>query len=114
MFLSFKVTCPMPNLFTALYKSFPEMLLRRANDDGVVRLPIGSYDTMPMVGKIGTGVEVNEVFTRFEQGSLKQTNNPFDVALRHVVGAAYEPDPSNDAGNPQHLLFVDCLTQEER
>ncbi len=66
---------------TTIFKSFPEMLIRRTNDDGVVRMPLGSYDTMPMAGKLGTGVEVNEVFTRFSQGSLKQTHNNFDVAL---------------------------------
>ena len=66
---------------TAILKSFPEMLIRRMNDDGVVRFPLGSYDVMPMVGKLGTGVEVNEVYTRFTQGAMKQTHNPFDTAL---------------------------------
>ena len=66
---------------TSIFKSFPEMLIRRANDNGVVKLPIGSYDVMPMVGKLGTGVELNEVFTRFNQGALKQTHNSFDLAL---------------------------------
>lgn len=65
----------------AIFKSFPEMLLRRTNDDGVVKLPIGSYDVMPMVGKLGTGVEMNEVFTRFDQGELKQTHNKFDFGM---------------------------------
>lgn len=64
-----------------IFKSFPEMLLRRTNDDGVVKLPIGSYDVMPMVGKLGTGVEVNEVFTRHNQGALKQTHNKFDFGF---------------------------------
>ena len=66
---------------TAIFKAFPEMLISRVNDDGVVKLPIGSYDTMPIVGKIGTGVEMNESFTRFEQGAMKQTDNKFDLAL---------------------------------
>jgi flagellar basal-body rod protein FlgG len=57
------------------------MLMRRINDDGVRVLPIGSYDLMPVIGKMGTGVEVNEVYTRFAQGSLKQTENNFDVSL---------------------------------
>lgn len=64
-----------------VFKNFPEILLRRMNDDGVVKFPLGSYDKMPYIGKIGTGVEVNEVFTDFKQGSLRQTNNPFDLAL---------------------------------
>lgn len=64
-----------------LFKAFPEMLIRRVNDDGVRKFPLGSYDKMPIVGRIGTGVEVNEVYTNFQQGSLKQTNNPFDFAI---------------------------------
>ena len=66
---------------STLMKAFPEMLIRRVNDDGVRVFPLGSYDFMPIVGKLGTGVEVNEVYTRFTQGSFKQTDNPFDVAL---------------------------------
>ncbi|MBN2040998.1 MAG: flagellar basal-body rod protein FlgF [Spirochaetes bacterium] len=64
-----------------VFKAFPDMVLRRINDDGVGIVPAGSYDTMPFVGKLGTGVEVNEVYTEFEQGSLQSTENPFDLAL---------------------------------
>ncbi len=66
---------------TTVFKSFPEMLLRRANDDGMVKFPLGSYDRMPVIGAVGTGVEVNETFTEFEQGGLRRTENPFDLAL---------------------------------
>ncbi len=66
---------------TSVSKAFPEMMIRRFNDNGVFRLPIGSVDSAPIVGKLGTGVEYNESFTVFEQGSLKETNNPFDLAL---------------------------------
>ena len=66
---------------TVIFKNFPEMLLHRVNDDGVGQTPLGSFDMMPVVGKLGTGVEVNEVFTQFEQGALKKTNNPADMAL---------------------------------
>ncbi|MBN1699478.1 MAG: flagellar basal-body rod protein FlgF [Spirochaetales bacterium] len=66
---------------TTIHKAFPELLLRRMDDDGVYNFPFGSVDTMPIVGKLGTGVEVNEVFTIFTQGSLKQTENPFDLAI---------------------------------
>ncbi len=64
-----------------LFKAFPDMLLRRINDDGLGITPAGSYDTMPIVGKLGTGVEVNEVYTQFDQGSLQRTENNFDLAL---------------------------------
>jgi flagellar basal-body rod protein FlgF len=66
---------------TAIQKAFPELLLRRFNDDGMYVFPMGSVDTTPIVGKLGTGVETNEIFTNFTQGNLKQTENPFDFAL---------------------------------
>ncbi len=66
---------------TAIQKAFPELLMRRMNDDGVYTFPIGSVDTTPIVGRLGTGVETNEVFTNFEQGAMKQTENDFDLAL---------------------------------
>lgn len=62
-------------------KAFPEMLIRRTNDNGVYKFPFGSSDVAPVVGKIGSGVEYNESFTVFQQGELQQTDNPFDVAL---------------------------------
>ena len=66
---------------TAIQKAFPEMLIRRMNDNGVYRFPFGSVDTAPIVGVVGTGVETNEVFTNFTQGAMKQTENDFDLAL---------------------------------
>ncbi len=66
---------------TAIQKAFPEMLIRRMNDNGVYTFPFGSVDTAPIVGTLGTGVETNEVYTNFEQGAMKQTENDFDVAL---------------------------------
>lgn len=64
-----------------IFKAFPDMLIRRINDDGQGITPAGSYDTMPYVGKLGTGVEVNEVYTQFDQGSMQRTESPFDFAL---------------------------------
>lgn len=66
---------------TAIHKAFPELLIQRMNDNGVYKFPFGSADLAPIVGKIGTGVELNESFTVFEQGALKQTENDFDLAL---------------------------------
>lgn len=69
-----------------LFKSFPEKLMARFNDN-VVKIPIGSYDIAPLVGKMGTGVEINDVVTRFEQRDgeaiipFKKTDNKFDLAL---------------------------------
>jgi len=76
------------NRDAAVHKAFPELLLRRLRDDGEMQFPLsgehpvlGSVDRAPVVGKLGTGVETNEVFTVFEQGQLKETGNPFDLAL---------------------------------
>lgn len=65
----------------AVHKAFAQLLLRRMNDDGQLRNPFGSSDLAPVVGKLGTGVETNELFTEFEQGSLKETESDFDLAL---------------------------------
>jgi len=66
---------------TSIQKAFPELLIRRMNDNGVYVFPFGSVDTTPIVGKLGTGVEQNEVYTVFTQGPLKETENSFDLAL---------------------------------
>jgi flagellar basal-body rod protein FlgG len=63
------------------FKAFPEMLLRRMDDDGVYLQPFGSADAAPIMGKLGMGVELNELFTDFQQGSLKQTDSDYDAAL---------------------------------
>lgn len=62
-------------------KAFPDIQVRRGDDDGLVVSPLGSYDKMPFVGRLGTGVELNESYTIFNQGSLIETNNEFDIAL---------------------------------
>jgi flagellar basal-body rod protein FlgG len=65
----------------AAFKAFPELLLRRTGDDGVYHHPFGSADAAPIMGKLGTGVELNELYTVFEQGGLKETQSDFDLAL---------------------------------
>lgn len=48
---------------TTVFKTFPEMLLHRYSEDGIGKTPMGSFDTSPVVGKLGFGAEVNEVYT---------------------------------------------------
>lgn len=62
-------------------KNFSELLLRRTNMDGVYQTPFGSSDAAPVIGKLGLGVETNENFIDFAQGSFKLTNTKTDVAL---------------------------------
>ncbi len=66
---------------TSVHKSFPELLMRRMNDDGLYKHPFGSGDAAPIIGKLGLGVEYNESFTQFEQGPLKETGSDVDLAL---------------------------------
>ena len=66
---------------TSISKAFPEMLIKRVNDNGVYKFPFGSAEVGPVVGTLGTGVEYNELYTVFTQGALKETGNPFDLAL---------------------------------
>jgi flagellar basal-body rod protein FlgG len=66
---------------TAVSKAFPELLIRRMSDDGLYKHPFGSGDEAPIIGKLGMGVELNELFTVFEQGAMKETQSDFDVAL---------------------------------
>ena len=65
----------------AAFKAFPEMLIRRMKDDGQYIHPFGSGDAAPIIGKLGTGVELNELYVSFEQGALKETLSDFDIAL---------------------------------
>lgn len=76
------------NVDTAAYKrditvskAFPELLLRRTNADGVYQTPFGSSDAAPVIGKLGLGVETNENYTDFEQGSYRATSSGIDMAL---------------------------------
>lgn len=62
-------------------KNFSELLLRRTNFDGITKNSFGSQDAAPIIGNLGLGVETNELYTDFEQGSFKQTDSSTDMAL---------------------------------
>lgn len=62
-------------------KSFPELLIRRTNLDGVYETPFGSAEAAPVIGKLGLGIETNENYTDFAQGSFRQTDRNTDVAF---------------------------------
>ena len=72
---------------TTIFKTFPEMLLHRFDEDGIGKTPMGSFDTAPVIGKIGLGGEVNEIYTRFEQGAAKQTGNHYDLMIQDKPGS---------------------------
>ena len=62
-------------------KSFSELLIRRTNFDGVYETSVGSADAAPIIGKLGLGVETNENYTDFSQGSFKATSSNTDFAF---------------------------------
>ena len=62
-------------------KNFSQLLLRRTQSDGIITTSLGSYDVAPIVGTIDLGVETNELYTDFEQGSFKVTDTKTDMAL---------------------------------
>ena len=104
----------------AVEKAFPELLLRRMDDSGVRQLPLsgtpphlGSFEVAPIVGKLGTGVEMNELYTDFQQGALKQTDSAFDLALQgkgfFVVQTPYGERLTRDGSfilGPEGLLVT--------
>lgn len=62
-------------------KEFSELLLRRTQTDGIYKTGFGSCDVAPVIGSIGVGVETNELYTDFQQGSFKNTDTKTDMAL---------------------------------
>jgi flagellar basal-body rod protein FlgG len=75
------------------------------DDDGVVKNPFGSQDLAPVIGSLGTGVETNELFTEFEQGSFKETSSDFDLALEGKGFIAIEtPDGERYTRNGSFIL----------
>ena len=65
----------------AVSKSFSELLIRRTEADGIIKNSMGSQDVAPIIGKLGLGVETNELYTDFNQGSFKNTDTKTDFAL---------------------------------
>lgn len=73
---------------TVLQSAFPDMLIRRVFDPttpaghGSER-PFfgGGHDSRPVIGRLGTGTYVDGTWTVHDQGPLRFTGNPLDVAL---------------------------------
>ena len=65
--------------------TFGEMVIRRLNDPGII-------STAPVIGTLGSGTHIEEVYTTFGQGSIEETGRPCDFALEgdgfFVVSAA--------------------------
>lgn len=73
---------------TTVYSDFPAMLLQRLNDNRFTT-PLQDFDLAPPIGRVGTGVQVDDIVTTHELSpSLQLTGNPFDMALEGVPGVA--------------------------
>ncbi len=71
---------------TTVYRDFPAMLVNRLHDETIWTL-LREFDPAPPVGRIGTGVQVDDIVTTHEMSpSIINTTNPFDMALEGVPG----------------------------
>jgi flagellar basal-body rod protein FlgF len=61
---------------TALFRSFPEILLKRVNDQKQ-----NEISERPTIGTLNSGAIVDQVITGYEQGQLRETSNPLDLAI---------------------------------
>jgi len=69
---------------TVVFQSFPEVLTRRINDDGMsVDNPSGRVGTMRL------GSDIGEVYTYYTQGKLLGTNKPTDLAIKDSDNAFF-------------------------
>ncbi len=65
----------------AIAKEFPEMLMSRLGE--VKENASGQKVNVPIevIGALGTGASVAGVYTDFDNNNIKQTENPYDLAL---------------------------------
>jgi len=65
----------------ASFQTSSSLLMRRMSDDGLYPHPFGSGDAAPIIGRLGLGVELNELYTDLQQGTLRETFSDFDLAI---------------------------------
>lgn len=71
---------------TVVYRDFPALLAHRLHDDKFVT-PMREFDLAPPVGKIGTGVQVDDIVTLHDiSPATVSTGNPFDMAIEGIPG----------------------------
>ncbi len=62
-----------------IFKELPTTELRKVNDGQLY--PPRPLQKFPKIGRLGTGVILDETFTDFDQGKFENTDNPLDLAL---------------------------------
>lgn len=65
----------------ALVKQFPEMLLVRTQD-AYLNTSKGKMELRLLTGLLGTGAQVEKVVPLYEEGQYRETQNPFDLAIK--------------------------------
>ncbi|WP_418791118.1 flagellar basal-body rod protein FlgF [Phosphitispora sp. TUW77] len=61
---------------TAVNSAFAQMLIQRVDDRKQTDI-----SQRPVIGTLGTGAIVDEIVTIHEQGQLRESSNPFDMAI---------------------------------
>lgn len=65
-----------------VFKELPTMVLNRVNDGRLY--PPRPFENAPKIGKVGTGVILDESYTDFSLGKLQYTDNELDCALENA------------------------------
>lgn len=85
-----------------VFQSFPEVLTKRINDDGMsIDNPSGTVGTMRL------GNDVGEVFTYYTQGKLLGTNKASDLAIKDSDNAFFTIQVIDAQGNVQEYYTRD-------
>lgn len=74
----------------AVFRTFPQLLLSRIGENSTISLPHGEIP-VPMnrsqrIGQLGTGVQLERIYTNTQPGPLAETGNALDLA---IVGDGY-------------------------
>ncbi|MDI3535166.1 MAG: flagellar basal-body rod protein FlgF [Thermosediminibacterales bacterium] len=64
-----------------VFREYPKKSIFRINDPEE-QPPAGRVCSTPFIGSLGTGTQLDEVYTLHNQGQLRETKNPLDLALR--------------------------------
>ncbi|MGH2366515.1 MAG: flagellar basal-body rod protein FlgF [Chloroflexota bacterium] len=73
----------------AQFKAFPLLFLQRLFDNN--RLENGQLLPGNQIGGINTGLMVDQVTTNFQEGTIRQTTDPLDMAIRDTAGPNSPP-----------------------
>ncbi len=88
----------------AVFKELPTMDIRRVNEKPVFRP--NPFAVTPIIGKIGTGAILDEVYTNTEMGRMQFTGNNLDVALANADAFFVVQDPGGELKYSRDGIFT--------